>query len=156
MRGQLAVVERVKPPSAAKRLVSKYQVSRCDVTLVFIAILSAAVANLKRWAITAQLTARHMPTLVQLFGKIRKMQTELLKVSGMTCGGCTSKVTHALKAVSGVGDVKVSLPAGEATVQYDEQMTSPDQLKAAVTGAGYSVDATNADHTHRSKGGCCN
>ncbi|MGK2870980.1 MAG: heavy-metal-associated domain-containing protein [Alphaproteobacteria bacterium] len=24
----------------------------------------------------------------------------------MTCGGCTSKVTHALKAVSGVTDVK--------------------------------------------------
>ena len=77
-----------------------------------------------------------MPTVVQLFGKIRKMQTELLKVSGMTCGGCTSKVTHALKAISGVGDVKVSLPTGEATVQYDERLTSPDNLKSAVRGAG--------------------
>ena len=34
------------------------------------------------------------------------MQTELLKVTGMTCGGCTSNVTHALKAVPGVSDVK--------------------------------------------------
>jgi len=67
------------------------------------------------------------------------MQTELLNVTGMTCGGCASKVTHALKAIRGVGDVRVSLPAGEATVQFDERVTSPDQLKSAVKGAGYGV-----------------
>jgi len=83
------------------------------------------------------------------------MQTELLKVSGMTCGGCVSKVTQALKAVSGVGEVKVSLSAGEATVQFDERRTSPVQLRSAVKGAGYSADATSPVHSHQSKGGCC-
>jgi len=29
------------------------------------------------------------------------MHTEHLKVTGMTCGGCTSSVTKALKAVAG-------------------------------------------------------
>ena len=82
------------------------------------------------------------------------MQTETLKVTGMTCGGCTSNVTHALKAITGVGDVTVSLSAGEATVQYDERLTSPDQLKSAVNGAGYGV-VPNATHSHQSKGGCC-
>ena len=47
------------------------------------------------------------------------MQTEIVKVTGMTCGGCISSVTHALKAVSGVSDVDVSLSAGEATVKFD-------------------------------------
>ena len=83
------------------------------------------------------------------------MQTELLKVTGMTCGGCTSNVTDALKAVTGVGDVRVSLRDGEATVQYDERVTSLDKLKSAVKGAGYGVDATNAAHSKQSKGGCC-
>ena len=83
------------------------------------------------------------------------MQTEHLKVTGMTCGGCTSKVTQALKVINGVSDVKVSLSAGEATVQYDERLTSPDHLKSAVKGAGYGVDVTNAVHGHQSKGGCC-
>ena len=83
------------------------------------------------------------------------MQTEIVKVTGMTCGGCISNVTHALKAVSGVSDVKVSLSPGEATVQYDERLASPDQLKSAVKGAGYGVDGTNADHSQKSKGGCC-
>ncbi|MEO8315248.1 MAG: heavy-metal-associated domain-containing protein [Pseudomonadota bacterium] len=42
------------------------------------------------------------------------MQTEHLKIAGMTCGGCVSKVTHALESIRGVSDVKVSLDSGEA------------------------------------------
>ncbi len=34
------------------------------------------------------------------------MQTELLKVTGMTCSGCTSRVIKALNGVNGVSDVK--------------------------------------------------
>ena len=81
------------------------------------------------------------------------MQTEILKVTGMTCGGCSSTVTRTLKAMPGVDDVKVSLPAGEATVQYDERLTSRDQMKTAIVGAGYGVDAIDAAHAR--KGGCC-
>ena len=83
------------------------------------------------------------------------MRTELLKVTGMTCGGCTSNVTQTLKAIGGVADVKVSLSAGEATVQYDERLTSSDQLKLAVKGAGYGVDSTHAADSNQSKGGFC-
>ena len=83
------------------------------------------------------------------------MQTELLKVSGMTCGGCTSKVTHALKAISGVNDVNVSLTAGEASVQYDERLTSSEQLKSAVQRAGYTVNAAKPALVQEGKGSCC-
>ena len=82
------------------------------------------------------------------------MQTEHFKVTGMTCRGCTSKVSHALKSMPGVNDVTVSLSAGEATVQYDEQLTSPDQLKSAVESAGYDVGVDLAKG-HKPKGGCC-
>ena len=83
------------------------------------------------------------------------MQTETFHVTGMTCGGCTSKVTRALNAVPGVGHVKVELSAGEATVQYDERLTSPPQLKSAVKNAGYGVDSTNPDAGVPTGGGCC-
>ena len=96
----------------------------------------------------------HMLGFFQL-GSGTAMQTEFLKVTGMTCGACTSKVPNALNAIPGVGDVKVSLAAGEATVRYDERMTSPDQLKSAVKGAGYGVDMTNAAHGQPFKGDCC-
>ena len=83
------------------------------------------------------------------------MQTELLKVTGMTCGGCISNVTHALKAVTGVGDVDVSLSAGEATVQYDERLTSSEKLKSVVKGAGYGVDTANTAQKPQGKGCGC-
>ena len=71
------------------------------------------------------------------------MQTEVLKVTGMTCGGCVSTVTRALVAIDGVHDVKVTLSAGkvasEVNVQYDEQFTSPDNLKLAVKEAGFGI-----------------
>lgn len=83
------------------------------------------------------------------------MHTETLKVTGMTCGGCTSTVTNALQAVPGVGEVKVSLSAGEAAVQYDERLTSPEQLKSAVKSAGYGVDAVGTNQKPPGKGCCC-
>lgn len=83
------------------------------------------------------------------------MQTEILNVTGMTCGGCTGSVTNALKGVDGVGDVKVSLSTGEATVQYDERRASPDQLKSAVTQAGYGVETPSTTQRPKPKAGCC-
>ena len=83
------------------------------------------------------------------------MQTGLLKVTGMTCGGCASNVTLALKAITGVGGVTVSLSSGDATVQYDERLTSPEQLKSAVKGAGYGVGTSDTAQKLQGKSGCC-
>jgi P-type Cu+ transporter len=81
------------------------------------------------------------------------MLTEQIKITGMTCGGCTSKVERTLKAVDGVIHVSVSLPDNEAIVQYDESLTSICQLKSVVQNAGYGVDDPN---TYQIKGkGCC-
>ena len=83
------------------------------------------------------------------------MQTETLKVTGMTCDGCTSKVAHALNAITGVHEVVVSLSNGEAAVRYDEHLTAPDKLKSAVKGAGYGVNTTNTIQKPQAKSGCC-
>jgi copper chaperone CopZ len=83
------------------------------------------------------------------------MQTEQVTVTGMTCGGCVTKVTRALNAITGVASVTISLSSGKATVQYDERVTSAGQLKSAVTSAGYGVNGANATPKDQSKGGCC-
>jgi copper chaperone CopZ len=83
------------------------------------------------------------------------MQTETLKVTGMTCDGCTSKVAHALNAITGVHEVVVSLSDSQAAVRYDEHQVSPEQLKSAVKGAGYGVNTTNTIEKSQAKGGCC-
>jgi copper chaperone len=83
------------------------------------------------------------------------MQTEHLKVTGMTCGDCTSKVSSALKAISGVSEAEVSLSAEEAVVQYDERLTSPDQLKLTVKNAGFGLAGETTALRGEAKKGCC-
>lgn len=83
------------------------------------------------------------------------MQTEMLKVTGMTCGGCASAVTRALVAVDGVHNVNVLLRSGEATVDFDEMMTSLDNLKLAVVEAGYGVAENDVEAlSAEGKSGC--
>ena len=78
------------------------------------------------------------------------MQTETLKVTGMTCGGCVSSVTKALLAVPGVSGATVSLAEGAAQVNFDAAKTSLSQIKSAVASSGYGT--SDAAPT---KGGCC-
>lgn len=60
-------------------------------------------------------------------------QRVVLKVEGMTCGGCTGAVTKALEAVQGVKSAKVDLATKLATVDGTAKL--PDLLKAiAATG----------------------
>ena len=65
------------------------------------------------------------------------MQTEHLSVSGMSCGGCTNKVTRALKAVAGVGDEKCRLrrvkPQCSTTSEPPRQVSSEPPWKARAT-----------------------
>lgn len=68
------------------------------------------------------------------------MKTKLLKVTGMTCGGCVNSLTQVLKAVAGVNDVKVLLSTGETSVQYDEGLVTSEQLKSTVENAGYGLE----------------
>ena len=83
------------------------------------------------------------------------MQTETIRVSGMTCGTCVTGVTRALQSVKGVGEVKVSLAEGKAAVRYDEGLAGPKELRAAITRAGYGVDAAANDAKSPSRGCCC-
>lgn len=66
-----------------------------------------------------------------------------LPVGGMDCAECTRHVEHALAAVPGVVSVQVLLSAEKAILRLDPSAVSLDQLRAAVTDAGYSVPDSN-------------
>lgn len=83
------------------------------------------------------------------------MQTIILKITGMTCGGCVNGVTKALQAVAGVNEVSVSLEKDEATIQYDELATTKGALKSAVMHAGYGIHDSHDMTSTPAKGGCC-
>ncbi len=81
------------------------------------------------------------------------MKTEILNVTGMTCGGCVANVKSALDALPGVENVAVSLPKNQAEVHFDDSKLTVDQMAAALKSAGYAVAATPTASAKR--GGCC-
>ncbi|MBC7709158.1 MAG: heavy-metal-associated domain-containing protein [Rhizobacter sp.] len=83
------------------------------------------------------------------------MRTEILKVTGMTCGGCVSIIENALRTVPGVSSVAVSLANQEAIVQFSEAQTSQEQLQSAIEKAGYGVAKSGLAAPVSAKGGCC-
>ncbi len=83
------------------------------------------------------------------------MQTETMNVTGMRCGGCSNKISLALKETDGIDDVQVSLASGKVTVRYDDGRTSPAKLRGIVTATGFGVDGTAATNGHDPRPDCC-
>ena len=67
------------------------------------------------------------------------METTVLKVKGMTCGGCVRSVKTVLESIQGVSGAEVSLEKAQATVTYDPAKADVNRMKEAVTDAGYEV-----------------
>lgn len=67
------------------------------------------------------------------------METKTIKIEGMHCDGCASRVKRVLEMESGVRAAEVSYPAGDARVKYDEHTVSPGRLRELIKGIGYSA-----------------
>lgn len=76
------------------------------------------------------------------------MQTATLTIPAMTTEAIAVQVAKALETVDGVGRVHITLAHTLARVGFDETLASQDQLRDAVTTAGFVV----AD---KPKSGCC-
>ncbi len=67
------------------------------------------------------------------------MEKKTFAVLGMMCAGCAANVEKRLNQTEGVVSAAVNLPARTAMIEYDEQVTSPEQMKAALAGIGYDM-----------------
>ena len=65
-----------------------------------------------------------------------------LPVAGMTCAACVSHVEHALAGVPGVTEVAVNLATHRASVSLGGDGATVEQLREAVTEAGYDIPAS--------------
>ena len=62
------------------------------------------------------------------------------EVTGMTCAACSQRVENALNDVAGVEEAAVNLPAEKATVNYDADQITVQELVKVVEDTGYGVD----------------
>ncbi len=62
-----------------------------------------------------------------------------LKIEGMHCGMCVSRIEKALNALDGVSKATVSLEKNRADVKYDSGMVKSGDMISVVEEAGYSA-----------------
>jgi len=62
------------------------------------------------------------------------------KVTGMTCAGCENTIKLALEKTPGVRSSEVSYDRGEAVVEYDRKLTTPEKLRDAISQTGYQAE----------------
>ena len=67
------------------------------------------------------------------------METTIIKVDGMSCGGCVKSVTGVLTALDGVAKADVSLEQKQAVVEFDAGKVTREQLKAVIEDAGFDA-----------------
>jgi Cu+-exporting ATPase len=72
-----------------------------------------------------------------------------LKITGMHCAACASRVEQALRGAYGVADASVNFATEQAAVTFDDSVVSFDGLAAAVESAGYGVVAPGAEDIER-------
>ncbi|KAJ2967769.1 hypothetical protein NQ176_g9505 [Zarea fungicola] len=73
------------------------------------------------------------------------MATTTLRVSGMTCGACTSAVEAGFKDLEGVGSVSVSLIMERAVVMHDPTKISAAQVQETIEDRGFEAEVLATD-----------
>jgi copper chaperone CopZ len=70
--------------------------------------------------------------------------TREFAIEGMSCEGCVSTITTALKAMPGVKSVEVSLKDKKATVVADSSQVPSQAIEDTVAKAGYKAQLITA------------
>ena len=60
-----------------------------------------------------------------------------LKIEGMHCAGCSTRLEKVLNNLEGVETAKVSLEEKKATIKYDETKINTENIKEAIEDAGF-------------------
>ena len=67
------------------------------------------------------------------------IESEVLTVTDMKCGGCETNITGKLESIICVISVKASFKDKEVSINYDTEKTSLDTIKETIIGAGFTV-----------------
>jgi len=67
-------------------------------------------------------------------------KTVNLKITGMTCAGCSNHISNALKEVDGIIEYNVEYPGDLAIIQYDSSKTNPEAIIKVIEHTGYKAE----------------
>jgi Cu+-exporting ATPase len=122
-------------------------VARVERALMKVPGVSSAMVNLATESATveSEATATALSAAVQRAGYTVPQEAVELRVDGMTCATCVTRVERALAAVAGVLEVTVNLASGQAHVLRLAGSASGTALAAAARRAGYETQELHDD-----------
>ena len=72
------------------------------------------------------------------------MQKVMMKLGGMTCPSCLTKIEKAVEDVDGTDQIKVLFNAGKLKVMMNADKADVDDVKTAIEKMGYEVKDVKA------------
>lgn len=69
-------------------------------------------------------------------------QTRIINIDGMTCGGCVSSVHTATSDIDGLETITIDIADNQATVIFDDTLTSAAAIAQAIDDAGFDATVT--------------
>ncbi|MFD2588568.1 heavy-metal-associated domain-containing protein [Croceitalea marina] len=70
----------------------------------------------------------------------KDVKTVTLKLTGITCAGCSNAIYNALKEVDGVLEHSVEYPGDIAVIEFDDSKTSIKALKLIIEEKGFKAE----------------
>lgn len=67
------------------------------------------------------------------------METRIISVRGMTCGGCERSIRTALLRLDGVDDVVAEHIGDEVEVTFDPVKVDVERIRQAIVAAGFAA-----------------
>ncbi len=68
------------------------------------------------------------------------MKEVCLKIKGMHCEGCSTRLTKILNNQDGIENAKVSLEDAKAEIKYDDNKIELDEIREVVVDAGFEAE----------------
>ncbi|APX89021.1 ATPase [Brevirhabdus pacifica] len=116
-------------------------VGRVERALAALPGVSSAQANIAAEAVSveysAPATAEQIIETLETTGYPARTASVTFDVANMSCASCVGRVERALAAAPGVVEARVNLASESATVTYVQGATTPQDLAAVATAAGY-------------------
>ncbi len=88
-------------------------------------------------------------------------KTITLKITGMTCAGCSKTIHSSLSKKDGILENEVKFPGDLAVIKYDPTKITEKEIITVVEKAGYKAELVKSDCKSSAKpcksigGGCC-
>ncbi len=68
------------------------------------------------------------------------MENIELRIEGMHCTGCSTRLQKVLSNLDGVSNAEVSFEKGMANIEFNKEIITLDEIKNAIVDSGFEVE----------------